>query len=65
MATPPIYASSDDARNDRGGRPLRMKPVKQAKFLITVGADEEGRIKSESKEKSKAHIGTGGGRTGE
>ena len=25
MANPPIYASSDDARNDRGVRPLRMK----------------------------------------
>ena len=23
MANPPIYASSDDARNDRGVRPLR------------------------------------------
>ena len=28
MATPPIYASSDDARNDRGGRPLRMRTSK-------------------------------------
>ena len=25
MANPPIYASSDDARNDRGVRPLRME----------------------------------------
>ena len=25
MANPPIYASSDDARNDRGVRPLRMR----------------------------------------
>ena len=25
MANPPIYASSDDARTDRGVRPLRME----------------------------------------
>jgi hypothetical protein len=38
MASPPIYASSTDARNDRGARPLRMgKP----EDIILKNKDEE------------------------
>ncbi len=31
MANPPIYASSDDARSDRGVRPLREEKPKSIK----------------------------------
>jgi len=34
MATPPLYASSDDARTERGGRPLRMGTSKRQKIRI-------------------------------
>ena len=33
MASPPIYASSKDARNDRGARPLRMESLKRPRVV--------------------------------